>query len=163
MPATLFDDETAVWRRTTKVDPVAVALANRHYSRRKYGKIGKSVGPPGRLLTFVSPDEQAVWASHWPYGHLALDGLDAWRCVIFRNEGDMLSSTLIRSAMKLTAEAWSPGRPADGWLTWVDRAEVASTNPGYCFQMAGWTVDRDWHSTRRGSMLVRLRCPLEVV
>ena len=43
--------------------------------------------PVGRVLVLVTPCERAVWLAHWPRADLALDGLDAWRCSIFRNEG----------------------------------------------------------------------------
>lgn len=43
--------------------------------------------PPGRVLVLVTPCERAVWLAHWPRADLALEGLDAWRCSIFRNEG----------------------------------------------------------------------------
>lgn len=142
------------WQRRTKGDAAAVALANRHYSRLRYGKQGKQVGPPGRLLVFVTADETALWVSHWPRPDLALDRLDSWRCVLFRNEGNALSSTLIREAMRETANVWRDN-PRDGWITWVMPSEIRSTNPGYCFQCAGWTVDHTWNGSRKG--LIRLR------
>ena len=144
------------WVRTTKADPAAVAIANRHYSRLKYGKVGKMVGPPGRLLTYRIGDS-AVWVSHWPYAELALDKMDSWRCTMFRNEGVGRSSDLIVEAMALTAETWGD-LPVDGWVTWIDTDEVASPNPGYCFKRAGWKLDRDWRSSdRKRPNLIRLR------
>ena len=50
--------------------------------------------PPGRTLVLVTENGDAVWGTHWPQAELALDGLDAWRCSIFRNEGPLLSSML---------------------------------------------------------------------
>ena len=102
----------------------------------------------------VTPCERAVWLTHWPRPELALDGLDAWRCSLFRNEApqELLSSSLIQAAMTLTAALWRD-RPADGWLTWVDPARIRSANPGYCFKQAGWTLDRAWSHPR----LLRLR------
>jgi hypothetical protein len=53
--------------------------------------------------------------------------------------------------MELTARMWTAD-PADGWITWIDRTEIRSANPGYCFKKAGWVVDRDWpHLTRSGA------------
>ncbi len=146
--------EQGVWQVRSHRDPAALALADRHYSRRRPGS--GQMGPPGRKLVLVTPCEQAVWLSHWPYPHLALDGLDAWRCSIFRNEGAGLSSELIEAAMALTAKRWA-GRPADGWLTWIDRTKVRSSNPGYCFKQAGWWLDRDWTHPR----LIRLRARID--
>lgn len=82
-----------------------------------------------------------------------MDGLDAWRCSIFRNEGAALSSELIVAAMQLTARLWAPLRPVDGWVTWVDTRKVVSTNPGYCFKQAGWWHDKSYQHR----YLVRLR------
>lgn len=144
-----------VWQRRRKSDPAACALADRHYSR---GRVGAGqVGPPGRLLVFVTPCERAAWITHWPAPELAMDGLDAWRCSMFRNEGAGLSSDLIRAAMDLIAQLWTD-RPADGWATWVEVDKVRrKRDPGRCFLRAGWHVDRKW----RHPKLIRLRAPIE--
>jgi hypothetical protein len=141
------------WQRTTKFDRRAAALADRHYSRRTIGS--PQFMPPGRTLVFVTDDGLAVWGTHWPQAHLAMDGLDAWRCSIFRNEGPHLSSDLIVEAMALTAELWQT-RPRDGWLTFVKTGAVRSVNPGACFKAAGWELDRTWQHAK----MVRLRAPV---
>ena len=145
--------ESTVWQVRNHFDHAAVALADRHYSRRTPGS--PQMAPPGRKLVLVTADEQAVWCTHWPFAHLALDGLDAWRCSIFRNESDRRSSELITEAMELTARLWTD-RPKDGWVTWVDKTKIASAHPGYCFKQAGWTLDREWQHRR----LIRLRSEL---
>lgn len=147
---TLPGIDAGIWQVRNRLDIAANALADRHYSRRRPGS--GQVGPPGRKLVLVTPDERAVWLTHWPYPHLALDGLDAWRCSIFRNEGAGLSSELIVAAMALTERLWTD-RPKDGWVTWVDTRRVTSANPGYCFKKAGWWLDREW----KHRYLVRLR------
>ena len=147
-----------MWHRTTKGAPEAIALADRHYSRAAYGKGGGQVGPPGRLLVLVTDEADALWVTHWPQPSLALDGLDSWRCSIFRNESEHRSSDLIVEAMAETARLWEQEPPRDGWVTWVDTAHVRSTNPGWCFQCAGWTLDRTWRAaTRSRRTLRRLR------
>ena len=133
--------DTGAWRRATKFDARGAALADRHYSRRTIGS--PQFMPPGRTLVLITPEGNAVWGTHWPDAALTHDGLDCWRCSIFRNEGPLLSSTLILEAMQRTADTW-PGRPRDGWLTFVARNKVRSTNPGYCFLMAGWWRDTEW-------------------
>ncbi len=156
MPAalTLPGLPVPVWQVRGRSDPAARALADRHYSRKRPG--APWIGPPGRVLVLVTPCERAVWLTHWPRPDLALDGLDAWRCSLFRNEApDLVSSRLIRAAMTLTATLW-PQRPADGWVTWVEPARIASPNPGYCFKRAGWTLDHTWSHP----WLVRLRAPI---
>jgi hypothetical protein len=72
-----------------------------------------------------------------------MNGLDGWTCSIFRNTGDRLSSELI-----LAAEIAAPCGP-DGMLTWVWPRRVASANPGWCFQIAGWVRDR-WSASGPG-------------
>jgi hypothetical protein len=138
------------WERRTKFDTAAAALADRHYSRRTVGS--PQFAPPGRTVVLVTPDELAAWVTHWPDADKTMDGMDSWRCSLFRNEGPRLSSELILEAMRLTAEFWDE-RPADGWLTFVDTTKVRSKNPGACFKKAGWWHDRSWSHPR----LVRLR------
>lgn len=147
---TLPGVEVGVWQVRSKGDPMAMALFDRHYSRQKIGR--GEVGPPGRKLVLVTPCERAMWCTHWPKPELTMDGLDAWRCSVFRNEGAGLASFLIREAMAVTEQMWgSP--PPDGWVTWVDTRKVESSNPGYCFKQAGWWLDREWTHKH----LVRLR------
>ena len=142
----------APWQVRDRADSAARALADRHYSRRSLGF--RTLGPPGRVLVLVTPCERAVWVTHWPL--YPQDGLDAWRCTLFRNEGAGLSSALIRAAMDATAQLWAD-RPADGWVTFVDPRAVASSHPGWCFLCAGWWKDRTWKPGRWAPYLRRLR------
>lgn len=151
VPLMLFPP-TRPWQVRTRVDRAFVALADRHYSRRTPGK-GNPIGPV-KSLVLVAPDEAAAWATTWT--KFPDDGLDAWRCSVFRNEGSNLSSVLIRAAMDLTAELWGDC-PPDGWATYVDTAKVSGTNPGYCFKRAGWWLDRSYLPDRRRATLIRLR------
>lgn len=140
----------ADWVRVTRGDPIGRQLADRHYSRQHPGS--SQFMPPGRVLVYLTSDGMALWGTHWPDARLALDKLDAWRCSIFRNEGSALSSKLIETAMLATARDWS-ARPLDGWLTYVRPGAIKSANPGYCFKLAGWWLDRQW----RRPGLIRLR------
>ena len=85
-----------------------------------------------------------------------MDTLDAWRCTAFRNEGPALSSVLIVAAVELTARTWGTA-PPDGWVTYVDRTRVRSTNPGYCYLRAGWRRDPTYSPGHRQRHLIRLR------
>lgn len=127
------------WHRVTKFDPRACALADRHYSRRKIGS--PQFMPPGQTIVLLSADELAVWGWWRPHpesGIRAMNGLDGWTCTIFRNEGGVRSSDLILDAERfLLATGYDIG--PDGMLTYVWDRRVASSNPGYCFQCAGWT------------------------
>lgn len=136
--------EAGTWQVRHRFDRAAAALADRHYSRERVGS--PQVGGPGYLLVLVTPCERACWitkqhALTTRTARALADGLDAYRCAMFRNEGAGLSSDLIRAAVELTERLWGPP-PADGWATYVRRDLVRSTNPGYCFKQAGWTLDR---------------------
>ena len=123
-----------MWRKVTKFDKGACALADRHYSRRKIGSL--QFMPPGETIVLLSEDERAVfgwWRPHPKSGLKAMNGLDGWTCTIFRNESGLLSSDLI-----LEAEVWVHDVGPDGLLTYVFDKKVKSSNPGYCFQVAGW-------------------------
>lgn len=155
---TLPGIEAGVWQVRQRTDRAAVGLANRHYSRETPNE--RQVAGPRPNLVLVTPCERAAWISEYNLptagpGRGTADGLNAWRCTLFRNEGAGVSSDLIREAMRITDALWRPrfGIPTDGWVTWVDRTKVASQNPGYCFKRAGWLRDREWSHPR----LVRLR------
>lgn len=126
------------WRRVTKFDPQACALADRHYSRRKPGS-GQFM-PPGQTIVLLA--EQAVfgwWRPDPASGIRAMNGLDGWTCTIFRNEGGIRSSDLILDAESIFAEAGLTIGP-DGLLTYVWDSRIKSVNPGYCFKCAGYVA-----------------------
>lgn len=128
------------WRKVTKFDKRACALADGHYSRRKIG--APQFMPPGETLVLLSHDGLAVfgwWRPHPRSGIKAMNGLDGWTCTIFRNAGSALarSSDLILDAESaLLAEGHSIG--PSGLITYVFDKKVASPNPGYCFKVAGY-------------------------
>lgn len=136
----LFPTPEAVdpWHQVTKFDPRSAALADRHYSRRKVGS--PQFMPPGQTVVLLSHDERAVfgwWRPHPRSGLRAMNGLDGWTCTIFRNEGPLLSSSLILAA-ECALVATGLGCGPDGMLTYVWDARVRSSNPGACFKHAGW-------------------------
>lgn len=143
----------SLWRVVSKFNKNAIALFDRHYSRQTPGG---EVGPPGRKLVLLTPNNDALWCTHYPNPKLAMDHLDSYRCVVFRNESSYRSSLLIRMAVEVTEIVWGLS-PVDGWVTWVDQTKIRSVNPGFCFKQAGWWLDRDW--THRQRRLVRLRYP----
>jgi hypothetical protein len=144
--------DAGIWQVRTRFDAAAVALADRHYSRRPDKKGSNQVGGVGKALTLVTPCERALWVTRHLQPDKTFDHLDAYRCSYFRNEGAGLSSDLIVEAMRLTEAMWG-APPTDGWVTWVDGRKIASANPGYCFKQAGWWLDREWKHRH----LVRLR------
>jgi hypothetical protein len=90
----------------------------------------------------------------------AMHGLDGWTCSIFRNtRPEVLSSDLVLAAEDALVRATAAGdviAPCgpDGLLTWVWPSKIQSTNPGWCFQLAGWTRDR--YSKKTGKQRKRL-------
>lgn len=136
--------QTRIWQITDKGDPDARALVDGvsvgrppHYSRQTPGSAMFTRN--GQNLVFIAPDALAVWVTFRPTPGKAFraDGLDAWECALFRNEGSYLSSALIREAHVLSIALWGP-LPADGLITFVRPDAVASGIPGYCYKRAGW-------------------------
>lgn len=74
-----------IWRLSHRFDPPAVAIADRHYSRKKVGT--DQFMPPGSCLVLLAPGP-CVWGTSVPkaeYVRHAWKG--AWMCSIFRREG----------------------------------------------------------------------------
>jgi hypothetical protein len=124
------------WRRVTKFDPLACALADRHYSRRKIG--APQFMPPGETIVLLSLDHCSVFGWWRPMAPMkSMNGLDGWTCTIFRREGGERASELILDAERAIPElGYDIG--ADGLLTYVSDSRIASVNPGFCFKQAGW-------------------------
>lgn len=95
--------------------------------------------PPGRTFVLLSDDARAVWGVVENYAPSA--GGVRWRCSIFRNEGRVLSSELIRTATALTVAFWwdRHGMPPVWLTTEVDPQRTREKqHPGMCFRVAGW-------------------------
>lgn len=122
------------WRPSDRYDPAAVALADRHYNRQKPGT--PQFIAPGTHLALIAADKTALWVTRWPkYSQHAWRG--AWENTLFRKEGSGLASEMIRHAVAHTRAKW-PRVPALGMVTFVNASKVRSTNPGYCYLMAGF-------------------------
>ena len=149
------------WMKVKRTDPRAIALADGHYSRIKYGKQGKQgkqLGRNCRTLVFITPDELACWVVVWPDPRFAFHGKgDAWECSLYHRSSASphLASDLIFDAVEETAKWWG-APPSGGYITTVDPAEVKSRNPGYCFICAGWQRDG---TSSRGLLWFRLPRP----
>lgn len=140
------------WVRVKRDDVRARLLADRHYSRQTIG--AKGFVPPGRVLVLVTPDALAAWAV---CENLDGGGTMRWRVTLFRNEGHVVSSELVRAATITTFSWWAHryGEVPAELVTEVDAAKVRrKRDPGRCFMRAGWERIGD----SKGG-LVRLRAP----
>lgn len=130
---------TYYWFTTSPNDAAAFALFRRHYSFRRSRT--KSTRPritcPSKdSIVLVTQDYKALFV--WMY--LLFHHTDGRRvyCQVFRNESNILSSTLILEACAIAHEKW----PNEPFYTYVNPKRVQSRNPGYCFIRAGWQRTR---------------------
>ena len=123
------------WKLSHRADHEARVIADRHYNRQKIGS--PQFAPPGRCL--VLKTETAVWVTSWPFAEYVRHAWPgAFVCSAFRNEGDVLSSTLIREACAVTRWRWPTGGHV-GMITFVNAEKVKQKrDPGYCFIRAGF-------------------------
>lgn len=134
---------SAEWRETHKGHPRLIELADRHYTRQQPGT--NQACRPGVNLCLLLSDGSAVWVVWRPIPEVGRkDGLEAWECTLFRNEGKRLSSELIREATAITCRKWG-WPPRDGLISAVGveqtrRRRSRRSEPGQCFRLAGWTA-----------------------
>lgn len=128
-----------------------------HYSRRTPGS--KTFTGIGQEVVLVTSDGCAVWACvrqrtpsrRGTGGSRGRTGVAddkpryVWRNMLFRNLGTELSSELIKSALPKTYEEWIKrygSLPEEPLRTEIKIGAVKSSNPGYCYKVAGWITDR---------------------
>lgn len=150
------------WLLSSSSDPRALAVVDglgrfagmgAHYSRRSPGS--RTFTGVGQEIVLVSECGTAVWAvvrqrtparagsgsSRGRTGQTDTTVRHVWRNMLFRNLGESLSSDLIKSATLETYRLWMERyqeMPSEPLRTEVDVKKVRSSNPGYCYQMAGW-------------------------
>lgn len=121
------------WLTARDGDETGRALFHRHYSRQPYadGRKPKLYVGPGEKLVLITPCAHAmfVWRRF-----VNRDGNQGVNCAVFRNEGAGLSSDLIKAAVAVAWDRW----PGQRLYTYVNPRRIRSTNPGFCFLMAGW-------------------------
>ena len=122
------------WVEVRDGNATAMSLYDRHYSRNRKAVGNLRIVGPGERIVLLTPCVRAlfVWRMFDTKDETAAPG-DV-NCAIFRNEGAGLASELIRSAMTFAWDKW-PGRRL---YTYVNPRRVRSSNPGFCFLMAGW-------------------------
>ena len=120
-------EEETNWIGVLDGDPRAVALYRRHYSCRnplidymRYGFSGK-----GESMVLLTLKCDALWC----WRKVENEGI---YCSVFRNEGEVLSSDLVKEADQLA------------WKRWCETRHFTHVNPrkvngdGKCFKAAGW-------------------------
>lgn len=108
-------------------------ICDRHYNV-KAAQIGvrtQATGPGEQIcLMTASLDAAFIWRKE----RFRRDTQTGVNCAVFRNEGDVLSSLLITEAMEIAWRRW----PGERLFTFVAPSKIRSSNPGFCFLMAGW-------------------------
>lgn len=140
------------WWLTKDGDKSCLALYRRHYSAKKAYRDGREryqfVGPGFHIvLRTARADAVFVWRDYIDDTIPKQEGIE---CALFRNEGQITSSNLIRQADAVADHAW----PGQRHYTKVDPEEVRSSNPGYCFIMAGW---KRCGETQNGKLILERR------
>ena len=125
----------ATWTEVYDGNPTAFSLFRRHYSFGRSARVPDTetrIAGPGQKMLLLTADARAlfVWRKF-----ISKDGQQGVNCAVFRNEGPLLSSDLIRAAMELAWARW----PGERFYTYVNPRRVRSANPGYCFLRAGWS------------------------
>ncbi|MFA5951534.1 MAG: hypothetical protein WC807_14740 [Hyphomicrobium sp.] len=137
-----------IWWLTKDGDKSCLALYERHYSAHRYAD-GRAryqfVGPGAHIvLRTAAADAVFVWRDYIDDTIPKQHGVE---CALFRNEGPLLSSELVRQADAIADLCW----PGQRHYTKVDPKKVGGTNPGYCFIRAGW---RRCGFTKNGKLIL---------
>jgi hypothetical protein len=134
------------WLPALDGDPRALALFQRHYSCTNKAPANRQFMPPGEKMVLLTLRCDALFG--WLKNRVErYDKQTGVCCTVFRNESASLSSHLIREADDIAWEKW----PGERHFTYVDAAQVGSSNPGYCFLKAGW---RKCGKSKRGLILL---------
>lgn len=154
------------WRLSSSSDPRAREILDGegrwaghgpHYSRRTPGS--DSFVGVGQEIVLITRAVDALWACVYqrtpaPRGSGASRGRMGathrsrfvWRNMVFRRmPGAPLASLLVETATLETYLRWTQRYgelPPERLRTEIGIKEVKSTNPGYCYKVAGWEVDR---------------------
>ena len=147
-----------MWCLSTRADPAAKRLADRHYNRQN--PHAAQFVPPGSCLVLLTPDATALWVTSAPiadYVQHAWAG--AWVCSAFRSEGTARASDLIRAAVAATLAHYG-APPALGMVSFINRAHVRPTMVrgvptwGWTWRKAGFV---DAGETKGGLLALQLR------
>ena len=134
------------WWLTKDGDDRARELFDRHYSRTPRGgrRASRQFVGPGNKLVLRTWDADALFVWRKFIDDTGQTGVN---CAVFRNESEHESSELIRQADAIADHCW----PGQRHYTYVDARRIRSTNPGYCFKIAGW---RECGRTGKGLVIL---------
>lgn len=122
------------WFEVRDGDPRLRPIYNRHYSSR--GSQNPQIVGPGSHAALLTHDLGALFVWRWFMDSCPLAPPLGINCAVFRREhSDLTASELILAAEPFAVRKWGAGRP---FYTYVNSSAVESSNPGYCFQRAGW-------------------------
>jgi hypothetical protein len=127
-------------------NPLAASIANRHYSRIWKGNVNQSRLTAFQRMILIAPTGE--WVFVWNSAKFRADGQEGANCVLFRNEGRRLSSEIILLAEQEWDKKYGPCRK----FTYVHPGMIRSSNPGFCFQKAGW--EKTGHKSKKGLILL---------
>lgn len=128
----LFDNGKH-WHQVKDGNDQARDLFDRHYSRYFYkdGRKPKLFVGPGIKIVLLTKNADAlfVWKKF-----KSRDSQEGINCAIFRNEGKILSSELLKEAEEIAINKFGHCRA----YTYINAKKIKSENPGYCFKVNGW-------------------------
>jgi len=143
------------WIEVRDGDDRLHSIYERHYSSRPHRLLRrhwpnwKRICPPGEHIVLLTSSCDALFV--WVFEKIRDDKQAGVNCSVFRNEGNVQSSDLIREAVELAWQKW----PQERLFTYVDPKKIRNkTNPGKCFIKAGWT--RLAGATPKGLILLEL-------
>ena len=131
------------WNEVRDGDDRLHSIYERHYSSRPHRLLRrhwpnwKRICSPGEHIILLSPLCDALFV--WVKARIRDDGQEGVNCSVFRNEGHLLSSELIREAEKWAWDKW----PQERLFTYIDGERTKKRRskrslPGECFLQAGW-------------------------
>jgi hypothetical protein len=126
-----FKNDGNPWEMVKDGNAEARDIFRRHYSYLPRNRPSKLIVGPGEKMVLLSVDRKAIFI--WRK-FIDDSGQTGVNCAAFRNEGTQRSSDLILAAERIALIRW----PGQRLYTFVNASRVQSSNPGYCFQKAGW-------------------------
>ena len=136
------------WWLTKDGDLACLSLYERHYSAYRYrdGRKRKLFCGPGEKVVLRTLEGDACWVWRKFRDDSGQTGIN---CAVFRNESKVQSSQLVREADAIANCLW----PSERRYTYVSAKNIRSSNPGYCFLVAGW---RRCGMTKSGKLILEI-------